>query len=336
MSYPFRRGAAEEPAGGRYAVTAPGGTEDGPEPDPFSPPTNRGRKSPLNALIDTVSFTVPGGMYDQADPAAWARNLLADFGIPDNWYEGFGRYSYEHGVFHSDIKGLAICWGGVRAAGTLYVNLPGKACQWVQDWRYVAEVLESLAAKLTRVDPAVDDFEGTTYTVEQAKADYWEGKFITRGKPPKAGEFNDQGSGKGNTYTVGGRPSGKQVRVYEKGKEQGHPESPWVRTEVEYRAKFRVIPYEILYKPAEYVAGAYPALAWASEAPATIRTVKEKTLHTVTSLFRHARKAYGQLMRVMVEECGHDPAMVAMALVRDGTPESIKGTPSWAYPEMGL
>jgi len=336
MPMSVRRDAAEEPTGGRYAVTAPGGTEGATESEPhFPPPTNRGGKSPLSALIDTVSFTVPRGMYDQADPATWGRNLLADFGIPDDWYQGFGRFSYEHGLFHSHIKGLAICWGGERSAGTLYVNLPGGACHWVQDWHFVAEVLQSLAVKLTRVDAAVDDFEGTTYSVQQADADDDAGKFITNGRKPDSHMHDDKGSGKGKTLTVGNRANGKQLRVYEKGREQGHPESPWIRTEVEYRAKDRVLPYEMLYKPAEYVAGAYPALAWASEAKATVRTVKEKALHTVTSLFRHARKAYGQLLRVMVEECGHDPAMVAMALVRDGTPESLRGLPDWSLPEMG-
>lgn len=333
---------AQEPSEGAplgwHAVAPRGGNPGAGEaaPDAFPPPTNRGGKSPLASLIDYVSFTVPGGMYDQADPAAWARDLLADLGIPDSWYQGFGRYSYAEGIFHSEIRGLAVCWGGERAAGTLYVSIPGTGCQWVQDWEYTARVLETLGAKLTRVDAAVDDFEGQWYSVDRAMADFWAGHFITSGHPPKGKHYDDMGSKEGRTFQVGKRQNGKQMRTYEKGREQGHPDSPWVRVEVEMRAKDRVIPYEVLTMPGEYVAGAYPALSWAAAARAAIRTVKEKALHTVTSLFRHARRAYGQLMRVMVEECGHDPAQLAMALVRDGTPESIKGTPTWAYPEMGV
>ncbi|HKJ87996.1 MAG TPA: replication initiation factor domain-containing protein, partial [Gammaproteobacteria bacterium] len=275
-------------------------------------------------------------MYNPDDPGGWARSLLADFGFPDRWQEGFGRYSYAEGIFHADIRGMAVCWGGERAAGTLYVSVPGAGCEWVEDWVYVAQVLETLGAKLTRTDVAADDYEGAYYSVDQARRDFEAGRFVTSGHPPKGKFYDDMGSGEGNTMQVGKRANGKQARTYDKGKEQGDPNSPWVRIEAEFHAKDRQIPYEVLYKPGEYLAGAYPAFSWASVAKQSIRTVKEKALHTVTSLFRHARRAYGQLVRLMVEECGQDPALVALAMIRDGTPGSLRATPDWALPDMAI
>ncbi len=51
------------------------------------------------------------------------------------------------------------------------------------------------------------------------------------------------------------------MRIYEKGKQLGDPESPWVRWELELHNTDREIPFDVLLQPGRYVAGAYPATA---------------------------------------------------------------------------
>ena len=312
--------------------TSPQELTGGERPNQPEDPTASAVSEGLTALVDFLTFTVPAGMYPADDPAPWARRALADLGIPDNWDFGGGQFGYRQALWHQDIPGCWIGWGSELAAGTLYVCLPGTACQWIPDWRYTAEILETLGARVTRVDLAIDDYEGAYYSVDQAREDYAAGLFILNGRPPKKSYIEDDD---GRSFYVGRRPNGKFLRVYEKGRQLGDPDSQWVRVELEIRNRDRQIPYDTLYRPAEYVAGAYPALSWAANAVASLRTLKKKTEQSVMNLFRHARQAYGKVVRMLVEECGQDPALVALSLIRDGVPGSLRGTPEWGYPEMG-
>ena len=58
--------------------------------------------------------------------------------------------------------------------------------------------------------------------------------------------------------SVGGRRG--LLRIYKKGKQMGDPTSPWDRAEVELHNKGRVVPWEVVASPGQYLAGAYPAL----------------------------------------------------------------------------
>ncbi|MGL3693821.1 replication initiation factor domain-containing protein [Acinetobacter sp. LA-1] len=118
--------------------------------------------------------------------------------------------------------------------------------------------------KLTRVDLAYDDFEGQYITVDQA--DEWDdvGGFWCGGRQPKIEKIGPwkRPNGKGRTFAVGDRTSGKYARFYERGKKEGSPLSPWVRAEVEFKSKDRYIPLDILLSPSQYFLGAYPCFEW--------------------------------------------------------------------------
>ena len=90
------------------------------------------------------------------------------------------------------------------------------------------------------------------------------GEFAANGRPPRSKLIDDLGSGEGKTLYVGNRKNGKLCRVYEKGRQLGNPSSPWVRVEVEFRNKSRVIPWDTLINPGHYLAGAYPCFAYLS------------------------------------------------------------------------
>lgn len=70
--------------------------------------------------------------------------------------------------------------------------------------------------------------------------------------------FNDTNLGR--TFYIGSRKnSSRLVRVYEKGKQLGDPDSPWVRVEVSYRRRDLVLPPDMLLNPTAYISE-YPAI----------------------------------------------------------------------------
>ena len=60
------------------------------------------------------------------------------------------------------------------------------------------------------------------------------------------------------TLFIGSRGSAKYCRIYEKGRQLGDPDSPWVRFEVEYRKADSVLPIDMLIKPGQYLTGGIP------------------------------------------------------------------------------
>jgi DNA relaxase NicK len=63
--------------------------------------------------------------------------------------------------------------------------------------------------------------------------------------------ISDEGHGTGCTLYVGGKGH-KELCIYEKGKQQGMPESPWVRMEVRLYGKHvegRAVPVDALRDP---------------------------------------------------------------------------------------
>ena len=132
-------------------------------------------------------------------------------------------------------------------------------------------------------------------------------------------------TGKGRTFYVGVRENGKLLRVYEKGKQLGEKDSPWVRWEVELHNEDRVIPWDVLIAPGRYVAGSYPALSWVQADVCRIKTLRKTDGITYDRLVRHARQSVGKLVHTMVEREGSAEAAVALVR-REGTPERLKLT----------
>lgn len=87
-----------------------------------------------------------------------------------------------------------------------------------------------------------DDFDGLI-TLAQAKEWFEAGDFHSgKGYSPSGEYIDDFGSGKGKTLYVGSGKTGKVLRIYEKGKQLGDPQSPWIRWELELHNKDRVLP----------------------------------------------------------------------------------------------
>lgn len=192
--------------------------------------------------------------------------------------------------------------------GTILVQITGHglACA-VAGWERRLREFGALASRcvITRVDVAFDDLEGG-FGVDGAVEAYRQGGFTLRGRPPGVEQRGNwiAPDGRGRTFYVGRRENGKLLRVYEKGKQLGAENSPWVRIELELHNKDRVIPWEILESPGAYLAGAYGALEWVAGAGPVCRvsTLQNVVKITYEALVGHLRRSYGGLLRVM-QEC---------------------------------
>jgi DNA relaxase NicK len=159
----------------------------------------------------------------------------------------------------------------LRVPSRLQIHLTGQGCAQIPAWSEAYIQLKNLDIRITRVDLAYDDHEGST-SIDLMRDLYEKGCFTARGRRPAVWLYDDLGYDTGKTLYVGKSKHGKQYRGYEKGKQLGNPNSKWVRHEVEIRCKGRDIPLETLIKPAEFLAGTYPALTFIAEAAQKIAT----------------------------------------------------------------
>lgn len=163
--------------------------------------------------------------------------------------------------FLSTSQGLR----GAAQAKTVHVNLEGMGCTFARPgWREaMADYIDRYRGLLTRVDLAVDFFEGIKGGMERLPDQYKSGFMDHLGQRPAhkrdgTWDFDDRSPNKGRSYYIGSRQAGKQTNVYEKGlKEFGHKSgNPWVRFELRYGNQKRVLPTDILRRPADFFAGA--------------------------------------------------------------------------------
>lgn len=281
--------------------------------------------------IDWLALTIPPV---KGRDWRWLRAELGEvFGIGGECWNGKVRkwsgYQNRVDLVHPGDSGERVnlglvAWGGESQRGTLHVSLNGQACARVVDWDRVKAWGEAVKASITRVDVAHDDFEGRTVTIETALHWYRKGGFTNSGRPPAAELIDDLGSGKGRTFYVGHRQHGKLCRVYEKGKKEGDPASPWVRVEVEWRNKNRAIPWEILTTPGTYLAGAYPCLEYLSEKQDKIRTLRQAGSINYACMVENLRNACGRGLNAMLHVEQGDAAAVVTQLVRDGFPKRLE------------
>jgi phage replication initiation protein len=238
-----------------------------------------------------VTFRVP----DWRDfPAGFFYRLSSAVGSAFGCMEPIGRGFHGYAKsYRFERGGVRFAWGG--QANTALLSIPGDGCALVPDWPRLCDLLrEVLAARITRWDGAVDDYEGR-HSVDEAVELYLRGAFGAGGRKPSCDQKGNwiAPDGSGRTFYVGKRRNGKLLRVYEKGKQLGAKESPWTRWEVELHNVDRVIPWDVIPNPPAYVAGAYPALAWVTGIGSRIPTLRRTDTISYQRIIFYARIAYG-------------------------------------------
>ncbi len=267
---------------------------------PFHPENNNPLKF-FKSFSEVTNYRF-GGMTDQE------RGL-------QGWKKSF---RFDHGC-------VMFAYGGQN--DTAFLSLPGEGCSFISDWQSFSTFLrDELQSKITRWDGAVDDFKGL-HSVDQAVELYKSGGFKQGGRNPNPKQHGNwiTHDDLGRTFEVGRRKNGKLIRIYEKGKQLGDPSSPWVRWEVELHAKDRVIPWDVLLHPGEYVAGAYPCMSWVSERAFRIHTIKEQDRISYERLKQVASTSYGALFNVMLQREGSAERVVAL-LKKQAIPQRLAFT----------
>lgn len=164
-------------------------------------------------------------------------------------------------LFAGECVGHVLAGGkSAQQAGTVHFNIWGQA-MLVIPLAKLAEIrsfIETAGGRITRADLSLDVWTGLD--IRDVEIDYTLGMFDVRGKRPGQRNVGSWTLMHSRTFEVGSRATGKLCRVYEKGDQLFGPEanSEWVRCEVEFRDNHRVIDLDVLTRPADFFAGAYP------------------------------------------------------------------------------
>ena len=241
-----------------------------------------------------------------------------------NGYHNAAKLQYCDDRPHQNLGFVA--WGGNRA--TFQIYLTGEVCEYIHmidGWSDVHYIAEFANMKIKRIDIALDDFAGDL-DIDTAISLYEAGEFKIRRNPKikQIGNFIDADDTDGRTVYIGSRDNGKMMRIYEKGKQLGDGQSPWVRWELELKSVDRVIPLDALLNYPDFYAGSYPALAnfKVSTVHQVIATVKKVAKITLNKLVEHANNSYGKLFNVLQD--GKKEAEDILHLVtRDGVPKRL-------------
>ena len=236
-----------------------------------------------------------------------------------------------------------VAWGA--ANGGCLVSISGAGCAGL-DFTKLHSIVQRLPGfKITRVDLALDDYEGTQFNALKFRDMACDGLFSGRGRPPKytyieSGHINilDVKTSKqvkrkygmvadgGISFYIGARESGKVFRAYEKGRQMQSTEHPnWQRAEVEIRSKDRDIPLDVLLNPDSYFTGSYPALAGLVDQvqPERIRTYKNLFVVDRQRSIEAAATQAGRLINYLARWEGLKPADICHRLTRHLAPDDI-------------
>ena len=161
------------------------------------------------ALIDWCTLVLPASVVKSPTDAALSGLLEHVFGstgmvagaVRDRM---FNFYPQSCVLLAPDGQRAGdIGFGGNK--DTICISLSGAGCRFVPDWWHVRIVAEQMGARLTRCDVAFDDVEGKIFDLSSLIALAKAGGFVSGGRPPETGSYDDHGTGKGRTLKVCGK-----------------------------------------------------------------------------------------------------------------------------------
>jgi len=299
------------------------------------PSSNTGQKGQVasdgTAIIDYLTLVVPQSSLEDLRCQNIDLLLFRIFGFRGEVVAGALRAKpwmfYRQSAYLTDREGEMV--GRIGVAGnrdTVCISLTGAGCKWVKDWNRVRREVETLRAKISRVDVAHDDYEGERLDVHALRERAAAGDFCEGGAPPRHRFLSDEGHGTGSTLYVGGKGH-KELCVYEKGKQLGLKTSRWVRAEVRLYGKHVEISADVLSNPGPYLRGAYSALAELITGICTrMRTIKKQVECSATAAVEWLERQAGPLLFCLREAFGASFADVLdTRVVRFGHPGRFRG-----------
>lgn len=196
--------------------------------------------------------------------------LGPEFSVYPELRKGHDFYRFRWSIVRNDVE----CgWVGFLSSGesprqqaqgsTIHCNLYGTACTFADHGfnDRLAAVIDRTDAKLTRIDLALDFFDGMYGGMARIVDDYKSGLMDNNGHRPscnQVGDWCNERGGKGRSFYFGSKEAGKQTNAYEKGLQLfgAKDQSQWLRIELRYGNKLRVLSSDMLRRPADFFAGA--------------------------------------------------------------------------------
>lgn len=218
----------------------------------------------LRDLPDS-DFCASSQAYELASRVAQC--MGSDFIVNPDHKKGIDFYKHRWSI---ELNGCEVAWVGFLASGdsprqskqseTIHANIMGSACTFASSgWRIkLADLIDHVAGDLTRADLALDFFDGYSGGIEAVRTDYRNGVCNVGGRKLKFNMVGDWENQNNRSLYVGSREAGKVTNVYEKG-DQLYGEkanSDWLRFELRYGNKLRVLHSDILRRPDDFFAGA--------------------------------------------------------------------------------
>lgn len=310
-------------------------------------PIEKPKKTVLQVSVDWVTFTAPWLNFDTV--VDLCLNLAGRMhGKPEcdlreslKGLKGCSK-NYELCRLDSDTGELVqVALVGLMAENKtsralIVVSIPGSSCSSFDMAALALLPVDFPEAKITRCDLALDDFDGE-FSVRRAQRIYRDGRFLAKGKAhggcmPTSG-FIEAKKGLvslGKTFYVGKRENGKMLRVYEKGIKEDDDRKKWVRWEVQFGNKDRVLPWSMLFDTSPFFIGSYaPFLKLfgkrvVSADVAYIKTEQNKRAEaTLAHLLKHCRVQYGKAIKIAMSKAdarGQGPHVVYDRISRSGVP----------------
>ena len=148
-----------------------------------------------------------------------------------------GKLGYKKQLFYNDIY---VLYDGNKDMGT-HIILSGKGCKQYETHHSILSLLKIInekEMKCTRIDLAIDDFEGDIIPLEKLIDDISRGNTVSKWKTSIEFIKRDLATGEkiGQTINVGSRKSEVFLRVYNKSQEQ-KIEGSWTRMELEIKGQ---------------------------------------------------------------------------------------------------
>jgi DNA relaxase NicK len=145
---------------------------------------------------------------------------------------GWVGYPHSATIFRGDENIGLLAYGAPH--GRNFFSISGAGCRYWNDWccQLVRELLKDAAARITRIDLALDFYRGEV-SYEDCEAALAGGKFSLKqgGRKPAVDRYTSEGhyGNKGRTLYVGAASSSKRMCCYEKGLEQfGRLPAKWL------------------------------------------------------------------------------------------------------------
>lgn len=291
------------------------------------------------AIIDWLRFTFLPSFSTLDTMEQLKRYFALWFPLPVNFIPSekgmFGyKSSYDIMVWKDAqlIRVAMVAMGGSSTGNTMMVDVSGKGCSLISDWQAVYATMQDLDARITRADTALDLLEG--FTLDQFDDLYRAGEFNCGGRIPTRRYMEGGHSGdlhaNGRTMYLGKKANGKELCIYEKGKQLGDPASEWLRIEIRFGNRDRVIPHDIVLNPTTYFAGGFIALETLVDSIKTkIKTeqrdiaVEERTI-VLKKLAVSLMTSYGKTMYQLAHDCKMDYKALYELLHVPGVPRRLE------------